>query len=988
MPCDAKKFTFAPQIFGVEDYSLVVGFQELSDVKDLFYPEVFVASKQKNVPAYFEKLGLPEVLTSYGFDTKDQMISQLIRHCSDAHPDFLVGQYSPNKKKPSPFSSLMEDKVIGSSIRKRIDFNINKVLELCLKHQIPIYKHIERKIYLPEIEIRNQRVKLKPSLKFEKTATGINYTLYLLCGTKVLVPSNINCCLFTHQPNRILMGYDLFEVEEIEALKLKPFLAKEVIFIPDRIAYQYFSNFVSDLLNKVDVEINGIEYEDLEVPMTAMLSFGDAWLSEDFEAMLHFYYGEMKFSSADKARAKTKIEVSPDNKISVFRIKRDLEAELKLLEQLKSLGIEMLANGRYGFENRGKFAFLHHIIDQKEALLNANIRIKSPEFGGKKVNLSRYSIHLVANEQPDWFDVSAEIRIGDFDLPFKDLISQIKKGEPSFVLPDGTVFIIPAEWMEKYEMMARFIEDKGEEMRLAKSNFSILDKLQLLAETSSLKVYESGEVRSDISISNLMKAELRPYQMEGARWLISHHENGLGACLADDMGLGKTVQTLAVLLHAKDKIKSTTASINTPRQLSLFETYTEQRSALCALIVLPASLVFNWENEIKKFAPSLMVSRHLGPERAKSSEGLKHYDIILTTYQTMVRDFELLSKINFSYIVLDESHYIKNKDSQVFQKITLLNTNHRVSLSGTPIENSLSDLWSQMQFINPEILGAYPFFKKHFQDPIEKLKDQQAIEELRGLVKPFILRRTKEQVLDDLPELEEQIFYSEMSPEQFKWSEKEKSKARNELLFGSEEGEEVNKIRIINALMRLRQLANHPLLLDEHTPIASGKYVDVTNTLDSIVAARHKTIVFSSFVKHLEIYEQYLQEEGVGYAKLTGENSQKEREQAVQKFSEEEDCMVFLMSIKAGGVGLNLTNAHYVLILDPWWNPFAERQAIGRAHRIGQKNKVSVLRFIAKDSIEEKILKLQQTKIKLAGEFIDVGEAPELTRTDLAEILS
>ena len=965
----------------------MIGFQEIPALNDFFYPELFIAINQHNIPTYLEKVGLKEVLVSYGFDCEQGHIPQLIKFCREAHPDALRIKYSPNKKKPSPLSSLIEDKLIGGAIRKSLDFCINKVLEICEQQQIPIYKHIERKIYLPEIKIQDHKIALQPALRFEKTALGINYSLRLVFDDKELIPSQLSGSIFTQLPNRILLGYNLFEVAEIDAVKLKPFLAKEKVFIPDRLAYQYFSSFVSDLMNRVDVEINGLEFTDLAIELKPVLSFGESWMGKDFEGILHFYYDEVKFLPSEKLKARSKIIISPDNSIAVYRVKRNFEREDAVIRNLELVGAQALPNGRFGFEASDRpFSFLHYIIANKEKLVSLGIEIKSPVIDGKKVCLDSYAMNLTAIQQKDWFDISAVIVVGNLEISFKDLIHQIKKNDPVFILPNGEVFIIPAEWMERYDMLSRFSEAQGDGLRLAKSNFAILDNLDLLDEKSLLKAGDQETRFEDITISKALQAQLRPYQMEGAKWLIAHYENGLGACLADDMGLGKTVQTLAVLLHAKDKMK-TAPVYEAPRQLSLFEEYTEQRSALCALIVLPSSLIFNWENEIKKFAPSLMITKHLGNDRVKKASGLQHYDIVLTTYQTMVRDFDLLASIEFSYIVLDESHYIKNRDSKVFQQVTKLKTQNRISLSGTPIENSLADLWSQMQFINPDILGNYGFFKKHYRDPIEKDRDEQAIEELRQLLQPFILRRTKEEVLDDLPELNEQIFYSEMSEEQKKWSEREKSKARNELLFSEEAGEGANKLRVINALMRLRQLANHPLLVDKDSDIKSGKFEDVTNTLEALVASGHKTIVFSSFVKHLEIYEDWLNERKIDYCKLTGEDSTSARKTAVDSFMNDKSKLVFLMSIKAGGVGLNLTEASYVIILDPWWNPFVERQAIARAHRIGQQNKVSVLRFISKDSIEEKILKLQETKMKLAGDFIDLGEMPSFSKTELSEML-
>jgi SNF2 family DNA or RNA helicase len=311
-----------------------------------------------------------------------------------------------------------------------------------------------------------------------------------------------------------------------------------------------------------------------------------------------------------------------------------------------------------------------------------------------------------------------------------------------------------------------------------------------------------------------------------------------------------------------------------------------------------------------------------------------------------------------------------------------------LSLSGTPIENSLSDLWSQMQFINPDILLDYPKFKKMYQDPIQLHKDEAALDELKKLLNPFILRRTKKDVLNDLPDMEEFIHYCEMEEDQKTLIETEKSKARNSLIEMINEDKAGLKINILNALMKLRQMANHPQIVDKNSDISSCKYIEVTNTIDTLVKAKNKMLIFSSFVSHLDIYAKFCEENGISYQKLTGSDHVDKRRQAVDCFNNDEDCFVFLISIKAGGTGLNLTAASYVLILDPWWNPFIEEQAKARAHRIGQKQNVTVIKFITKDTIEEKILTLQSGKLKLATDFMEETDVVDLDDDVLSLLLN
>ena len=301
--------------------------------------------------------------------------------------------------------------------------------------------------------------------------------------------------------------------------------------------------------------------------------------------------------------------------------------------------------------------------------------------------------------------------------------------------------------------------------------------------------------------------------------------------------------------------------------------------------------------------------------------------------------------------------------------VNQIKATHKIALSGTPIENSLDDLWSQMQFINPNIFGSYAFFVENYKIPIEKKQDKEILLELKNIISPFILRRTKEEVLKDLPELSEQIFYCEMEPEQEKLYEEEKSKARNFLL--KTEGSGRDKINIINTLMRLRQLSNHPKMIDSESEMDSGKYIAVTRYLDTLVQSNQKTIIFSSFVSNLNFYKNWCKENKIEFCELTGKTPQKEREFQVNLFQKNEKTLLFFISLKAGGVGLNITKASYVVFLDPWWNPFSEKQGIGRAHRIGQLNKVNVIRFITKNTVEEKIIRLQENKKILADSLLD-----------------
>jgi non-specific serine/threonine protein kinase len=591
----------------------------------------------------------------------------------------------------------------------------------------------------------------------------------------------------------------------------------------------------------------------------------------------------------------------------------------------------------------------------------------------------------------DWFDLRGEIRLGDYTLPFSYIFKNLKSGNRDCILPDGSLFLIPLEWFSRFEIMARFGEEHGEAVRTSKAHLSRWEE----EEGQSGMVIPTRanlEIQPDIPMPDGLNAQLRPYQIEGYLWLCEHYKKGLGACLADDMGLGKTLQTIAFLLYARDQAKQqlvkSVREPGRPRDLFSAPEETVEASCFCALIVMPSSLVFNWKAELEKFAPDLRALQHVGQDRATQALPFDHYEVILTSYAILLRDYRLFSERTFDCIILDESQQIKNKDSKTFKMLHQLKARSRITLSGTPIENSLADLWSQMEFINPKILGSFSFFSNHFLKPIQNLRDAEALEELRQITGPYILRRSKQQVNPDLPELTEQVFYCDMNPEQRRLYEQEKAAARNSLL-GLDLDDQQNRFVVLRSLMRLRQLSNHPALITENkaSEAGSGKLEDVCAQLDTLYRSRHKALIFSSFTEHLAIYDAWLKQQGYGYAILTGDTALSQREQNVRRFQEDPECLFFLISVKAGGTGLNLTAAEYVLMLDPWWNPFAERQAVARAHRIGQKNPVQLTRFISRDSIEEKILKLQQQKVSLSEELLVENQLPDWIGQNLELLL-
>jgi SNF2 family DNA or RNA helicase len=568
----------------------------------------------------------------------------------------------------------------------------------------------------------------------------------------------------------------------------------------------------------------------------------------------------------------------------------------------------------------------------------------------------------------DWFDMEIEIVFDNFKIPFGRFKKHILTGNPEYVLPDGRIFILPEEWFSRYYDFLLHSENRDNGIRLKKVYIGILNESleNLFLKNRKPDLEQFFQIPAKYSVpSEKLDKILRTYQKQGFYWLNHLYKLNFGGCLADDMGLGKTLQTIALLASiysGKDR------QAVPDSQLSLFPEF--ESSLPASLIVVPTSLLHNWKNELRKFAPDLKVYIHAGTKRLKTTETgkiFKHYHIVVTSYGIVRSDIEYLSKYTFQSVILDESQYIKNPDSVIYHAVKSLDTFHRFVLTGTPIENSLTDLWAQFNFINPGLLGNLSSFKNNYINKITKEKNKQTEESLLKLIQPFLLRRTKEEVEPDLPPLSQEIVYCDMTENQEEIYMKEKNSIRNKLLENKDLFVK-NKFVALQSLMRLRLLANHPVLNHFDYEGDSGKFDQILLYFESVKANGHKVLIFSSFVKHLKLLAKSFDEKNWKYAMLTGQLHNREEE--INKFNRNKDVNCFFISLKAGGTGLNLTAADYVFIIDPWWNPASEMQALSRSHRIGQDKNVMVYRFISGNTIEEKILLLQETKSRLSESLI------------------
>ncbi|MFN0048818.1 MAG: DEAD/DEAH box helicase, partial [Cytophagales bacterium] len=678
-----------------------------------------------------------------------------------------------------------------------------------------------------------------------------------------------------------------------------------------------------------------------------------------------------EFFPADKTEP-TIVRYEPTNDTpSFYKIKRDLVWEKIKLDFLKNHDFE-LKNAKRVLKKADSFSWL---ALNRENLEKEGFAIRQNPKDNKRYFTGTSRIDIEINENIDWFDIKAIVQFGDYKVPFYYLKNLILKKQREFKLPNGEIAVIPEEWFTKYSELFAFMDKgEGEDHKLKKHHVALVQELgeESLAKVTisrKLQKLKDFEEIEEIALPANFRGVLRPYQQAGYNWMHFLNKFKFGGCLADDMGLGKTVQTLAFLLSQQN--------INSDKKNT-------------SLLVVPTSLIYNWELEAKKFAPSLKILVYSGTLRNKNIERFTHYDLVITSYGIVRLDEELLQKFFFHYTILDESQAIKNPSSGTSKAVKNLSSRFRLILTGTPIENSTLDLWSQMTFINPGLLGSQSFFRDEFLNPIEKKGDADKSKRLYTLIKPFILRREKKQVAKDLPEKIESIRYCHMSEAQEKLYEETKSFFRNKILEQDTEATKAGQQQIIllQGLTKLRQIANHPLMIDENYEGGSGKLEDVFYMLEEAMSENHKVLVFSQFVKHLNIFRGYLDSKNINYTYLDGQT--RDRQSQVEEFQKNDEIKIFLISLKAGGVGLNLTAADYVFILDPWWNPAVEAQAVDRAHRIGQDKTVFTYKFITKNSVEEKILLLQNKKKALAGELISNEESfvKALSKEDIEMILS
>ncbi len=931
---------------------------------------------ERNLTGSIEKLELSQYInpTHYRHDERDML--PVIRK-------FLKEELLKFLKKNLPFGDFLHDydtilkDVPAGEVQEQVwEYLLPKYQKLLDRYSAYPFLYIKKKgkalssTSLQAIEFSDKPV--HPQLIVKNEGKQYSVTLEWIIDNNTIAHKEVtllNSALIVHD-NRVYSVGSLYEVK----------LSEE--FLPDgkmMIPAAKWHDFLADKLMTWSKEVHVHFSEELIEHVTQAKPGLRLYLNERDQVLV--LQPAYEYNGVEIKPGFFGDVILPHDGI-VKILKRNEKAETEYLDLLQTLHTDIQFNKKEQFFHLPATAVLANNWFYRFTELMREWGVDMRGFDGLKnlrVNVHKPETQVQVSSGIDWFDASVELKFGEQVVSIIEVKKALAQRQNFVKLGDGSIGLLPEEWLKKYTLLLKMGETKGNKLRLKKYHFSVLD--ELLNEIDQDALQEELEVKkeklehiltNDYSLlepPEHLTATLRPYQLAGFQWLMFLSEAGWGGILADDMGLGKTVQTLAFFQHYKNAHKD-----------------------VKFMVVCPTTLMYNWENEIKKFTPELTHVIHHGPKRNVNPGAYDKFDIIITTYGTMRSDIKAFKEIPFDYVVLDESQSIKNPQSQVAKASLLLNSKNRLALSGTPVQNNTFDLYAQMNFLNPGMLGSREFFMSEFATPIDKFREDEVKQQLRKLTHPFLLRRTKEQVAKDLPEKTETILYCEMGAEQRKIYEAYRNIYRSQILGMIEEkGIERSQMHILQGLTKLRQICDSPAIMNEEERFHnySIKLDELSREITENVGD-HKVLVFSQFLGMLGLIRKKLEEENISHVYFDGSSTSREREDAIQEFQNNHECRVFLISLKAGGIGLNLTAADYVYIVDPWWNPAVEQQAIDRTHRIGQTKNIFAYRLICKDTLEEKMLQLQEHKRALAADLVsdDTAMMKRLTKDDIAFLFS
>ena len=772
----------------------------------------------------------------------------------------------------------------------------------------------------------------------------------------------------------------LFLIDQLPALGMIELLKKRDHFLVHKNKY---GEFKSQLLEKLEDKLN-INYQYIQPATETERKAGEKLQRIIYLSDLKNYvmiipvirYGETEVPIRTKRQVHT---VNAKGKEILLPRNDDAERAFTalILGQHPHFEEQQDNDLHYWYLHRDRFLnedwFLHAFeVWDREGITVLGFN----ELDNNRLNPHRVKIDIKVLSGINWFNADIRVKFGKQKASLKQVYKSIRNHNKYVQLDDGTQGILPEEWINRftdYFNNAEIIDEST--IRIQKINLTAIEQLYEAALPDEAVEEEISRYRSKLQdirhISEIdtpaeLQTELRPYQREGLNWLNALDDLNFGGCLADDMGLGKSVQIIAFILSQRQKVEKNTN-----------------------LLVVPSTLIFNWQQEVARFAPDIRIHTLHGAGRSKNTEHFDQYEIILTSYGTLLSDVLFLKDYSFNYVFLDESQNIKNPETQRYKAVRLLNARNRIAITGTPIENNTFDLFSQFSFACPGLLGSKQYFRDVFSIPIDNFKSSRRAKELHQKVMPFLLRRTKEEVATELPDKTEMVVYCDMDEEQRGIYDAYEKEFRDYVSAITDDELKKSPMNVLRGLTRLRQICDAPALLGDEalTGFSSAKINTLLEQIET-KSPHHKILVFSQFVSMLKLIETQLQHRKIGYEMLTG--STRNRGAVVNAFQSNPDSRVFLISLKAGGTGLNLTEADYVYIVDPWWNPAVENQAIDRAHRIGQDKKVIAIRLICTNTVEEKIMQMQETKQSLADDLIKSGNAlaPVLSRNELIKLLS
>ncbi len=897
-------------------------------------------------------------------DSDDADLKRLLYCCQWTTPQFLY------TKGGSSYPSLRAfidkaGKPIRDYLSQQVGQRILEAIRLAAKADIPIWMDVRPGDAL------EQANRLTPSLTplplhphFNKTDSGI---LYRLTVADDKVPSASHAVILSNRPAIVIVDKTIYTMDEgLNGMLLKPFLDKETVSIPLAMQDKYFRTFILRMTIHNDVEAEGFDITDLHPEGQATIIL-EQTISGSYGLFLQYSYDGTTFTANEKREKRVRMH-DDGTTVSFHRIYRNRDWESQITVYLI---------GTLHMPQEGTLRQLVAWLGDNEAQLSGHgITVK--QHVSKQLYIGTTEVKEDVKTEGPWLHVRTTVLFSDgTTLPLSAFRKHINEGRNEYNLPNGQTFIIPKSWFTRYGGLMLFgrVEKDGS-MMLSKSQKDIINTDNKSTDINSTDNQPTDNRSGEIPLPQSLQATLRPYQLSGYEWLMAHYQEKAGCILGDDMGLGKTVQTIALIAKYIEEAKpATKKSVKHAVQLSLFDPAPAvSTSKNPVLVVAPASVVHNWRNEFRRFAPSLTVLRYTGPqqERQQKTAYIQSHDVVITTYQTLRNDIDVLKDYHFAIAVYDEAQAFKNRESLLYSAIAGIRADFPLALSGTPMENNLAELWAVMSILNPQLLGDYSDFDHNFIHPITDNLESRNTAILQRLLAPYFLRRIKENVLKDLPERQDEVIVCPATSEQQQMHEEMATAMKQHI---QAQKDHIDNIYVLAAITRLRQIActplltvnNREILLDKRSADAlcqtSGKLTELFRRLEELRGTGHKALLFSDYTGFLDIIAAIMEKRGWKHAMLTGQT--RDREATIATFQNNADCQFFLVSLKAGGVGLNLTSADYVFLLDPWWNTAAEEQAVSRAHRIGQHRSVFVYRMITEGTLEEKIMNVKNRKQSL-----------------------